>query len=104
MRKEVFVIDLKDNVATLVSESGKAGLSVDVPVNGGTKKITLRQDVPYCHKFAISPIPKGTQILKYGFSIGTATADIQPGDYVHVHNLESNRGRGDLAAKVETAR
>lgn len=97
MRREVFVIDPKDNVATLVSENGKQGAVFEV--NG--QKIQLNQDVPFAHKFAIVPIAKGTPVLKYGYSIGTATVDIAVGDYVHIHNLESNRGRGDLFAKQQ---
>jgi altronate dehydratase small subunit len=38
--------------------------------------------------------------MKYGLSIGTASQNIKAGDHVHVHNVESNRGRGDKAAKV----
>ncbi|MBE0691153.1 MAG: D-galactarate dehydratase, partial [Anaerolineae bacterium] len=33
----------------------------------------------------------------------SALVDIQPGDHVHIHNIESNRGRGDKAQKVATA-
>ena len=32
--------------------------------------------------------------------IGIATADIKKGEYVHVHNLDSMRGRGDWAEKA----
>ena len=94
MTKEVFIIDPKDNVATLVSENGKKGKSIQA----GNNTVTLLDDLPFAHKFAIKPIPKGTQVLKYGYSIGTATRDIAVGEHVHVHNLESNRGRGDLQA------
>lgn len=34
--------------------------------------------------------------MKYGESIGAASSDIKKGDYVHIHNLEALRGRGDL--------
>ncbi|MDQ6598863.1 SAF domain-containing protein [Bacillus salipaludis] len=40
----------------------------------------------------------GEDILKYGEVIGLATTDIEPGEHVHIHNLEGKRGRGD---KVE---
>ena len=39
---------------------------------------------------------KGEPIIKYGEEIGVATADIDTGAYVHVHNLDSQRARGDL--------
>ncbi|MDP1993088.1 MAG: SAF domain-containing protein [Syntrophales bacterium] len=38
---------------------------------------------------------KGDLIVKYGEPIGIATQDIRIGQHVHVHNLESARGRGD---------
>jgi altronate dehydratase small subunit len=37
----------------------------------------------------------GDSIIKYGEVIGVATREIAPGQHVHVHNLESRRGRGD---------
>ncbi len=41
-------------------------------------------------------IPVGDGVIKYGEIIGRATCDIDVGDHVHVHNVESQRGRGDL--------
>jgi D-threo-aldose 1-dehydrogenase len=35
-------------------------------------------------------ISLGTTIVKYGMPIGSATAHIQPGDWVHLHNMQSN--------------
>jgi altronate dehydratase small subunit len=34
-------------------------------------------------------------VIKYGETIGLATSDISPGEHVHVHNVEGQRGRGD---------
>ena len=45
---------------------------------------------------ALCDIKKGEHIMKYGECIGAASCDIKKGDYVHVHNLEALRGRGDL--------
>ena len=101
MRKEVFVINPKDNVATLVSENGTKGRRVEAEVNGASQAFELKDAIPFGHKFAISPIAKGAQVIKYGYSIGTATENIQPGQHVHVHNIESNRGRGDLVKQKE---
>jgi len=38
---------------------------------------------------------KGTPLIKYGETIGSATEYIKQGDHVHVHNVEGLRGRGD---------
>lgn len=92
------VIDPKDNVATIIGTL-KAGETVSVTVGKKTMNVKSKKAVPFGHKIAIAAIKKDEQVLKYGASIGSASQDIAVGDYVHVHNIESNRGRGDLAAK-----
>jgi altronate dehydratase small subunit len=42
---------------------------------------------------------KGDDVIKYGEVVGRTTATINIGDHVHVHNVESLRGRGDLVKK-----
>ncbi|MBQ4440294.1 MAG: altronate dehydratase [Kiritimatiellae bacterium] len=42
------------------------------------------------HKYAIKPIAKGENVIKYGMPIGHATADIAIGEHVHTHNLATN--------------
>ena len=42
---------------------------------------------PRGHKVALRPIAKGEKVIKYGFPIGIATADIAEGEWVHSHNL-----------------
>lgn len=57
----------------------------------GTKVVgegTLARDtIPMGHKIATQPISAGETVRKYGQVIGAATADIAPGQHVHVHNL-----------------
>ena len=43
-------------------------------------------------------IDSGENIIKYGEIIGKASKPIKTGEHVHVHNIESTRGRGDLEA------
>ena len=38
----------------------------------------------------------GDNVLKYGEVIGKASRAISPGDWVHIHNVESARARGDI--------
>lgn len=45
--------------------------------------------VPAGHKIALRDIPKGSAVVKYGYPIGVATADIRAGEFVHTHNLAS---------------
>ena len=48
--------------------------------------------VPTAHKISLRPIAKGERIIKYGQMIGTATADIPAGHWVHVHNVATGLG------------
>ena len=97
--KKVFVVDQGDNVGTTVGEPLKAGETVGTEGRITDKSVVAKVDIPYGHKIALVDIPKGAQVMKYGLSIGTATMDIKAGDLVHLHNVESNRGRGDKAAR-----
>ena len=51
--------------------------------------LTLKEDVPAGHKIAISSITEGSDIVKYGFSIGITTANVEAGQHVHSHNLKT---------------
>jgi len=77
------VVDERDNVATVV-ETLKKGAVMETNVG----KVKLLRDIPEGHKFALSKIPKGNYVVKYGEWIGRATAEIPAGDHVHVHNVE----------------
>jgi len=95
----VFQIDETDNVATNVADAIPEGTTIQVD----GKEITTRMPIPYGHKVALVHIPAGETVRKYGLSIGSASKEIQPGDHVHTHNVESNRGRGDIAATKQEA-
>jgi altronate dehydratase len=85
------VITPRDNVATAL-EPLDAGRVLDLD----GLVITIAESTPRGHKIALRLIRAGELVLKYGSTIGTATADIPPGAHVHTHNLASGRGRGDL--------
>ena len=77
---------------------GERGTEVEIrDKKGNAETVTVIGDVPYGHKIAVRDIKKGELINKYGEEIGIATKDIKKGEYVHVHNLDSMRGRGDWA-------
>ena len=42
------------------------------------------------HKYALSDIAKGENVIKYGNPIGHATEDIKKGSHVHTHNMKTN--------------
>ena len=80
-----------DNVATALRELDPG---TRVAIDG--IEVTVRTAIPFGHKVALQSIAAGAPVLKYGEAIGVANVDIAPGDHVHTHNVESQRGRGDL--------
>ena len=81
----------EDNVAMAVVHLPAAR---SVPAEGGP--VWLPGPIPSGHKYARQPIAAGAFVLKYGQPIGRAVTSIATGEHVHVHNVESLRGRGDL--------
>lgn len=52
------------------------------------------------HKYALTDIKKGENIIKYGNPIGHATEDIKKGEHVHTHNVKTNLS-GNLEYEYE---
>lgn len=63
-------INPRDNVAVALEplKSGESALGV-----------TLREDIPAGHKFALCDIAENENVVKYGFPIGHATQPIPAG-------------------------
>jgi altronate dehydratase small subunit len=93
LKKQAVVINAKDNVATVVDDC-PAGTILQYSLGHSEGTVQLQQDTPMGHKCAICEIPSGADVIKYGETIGRAIAKINPGEHVHVHNVESRRGRG----------
>lgn len=95
-QKIALKVDALDNVATIFTEGIQAGdsLAVQGP-QGLEEKVMAQNAIPYGHKIAVTDIPLGAAIVKYGQRIGVASQAIPIGGYVHVHNMEAMRGRGD---------
>ena len=66
-------------------------LAAGTPLAG--EGIATAAAVPAGHKVATLPIARGAAVRKYDQIIGFASADIAPGEHVHVHNVEM----GDFA-------
>lgn len=80
-------INPADNVVVALHPIPK-GTLVEVPDLGLT--VTSGEDIPQGHKMSIRPIREGEDVVKYGFAIGHATADVVPGAWIHTHNVETN--------------
>lgn len=87
----------RDNVATVFAHGINAGTLVEVrDKKGNAFEVRALDDIPYGHKIALENIATGFPVIKYGEELGHASNEVLKGNHVHVHNLESMRGRGDL--------
>ena len=93
--KRIVVLNDADNVATSLAPLD-AQSRIEVTLNGERRTVTVLDSIPFGHKLAIRRMARGDEVLKYGEVIGRASETIEPGRWVHVHNVESARARGDL--------
>lgn len=85
-----------DTIATVL-ETVPAGAEVEVVYKGNKNSgFKAKEEIPYGFKVCVKEMKAGSPVLKYGHVIGKASKDISVGELVHVHNIEGNRGRGDL--------
>jgi len=79
-----------DNVVT-----ARVDILPDTPIPG--ENVISNRRIPAGHKLAIQPIAAGKAIRKYDQIIGFAKEKIEPGDHVHVHNVEMQDFSRDYA-------
>lgn len=82
----------KDNVGVALMDL-ESGTVLDLKVNGQMVSVKLAEPITYQHKFSVTRIDSGSEIIKYGEVIGEATQDIKPGQHVHVHNMVGLRAK-----------
>ena len=87
-------INPADNVIVALSPLAK-GTAVTVP---GVGEVVAAEDIPQGHKMAVRAIAAREDVVKYGLPIGHVTGDIQPGQWLHTHNVKTN-----LSGEVEYA-
>jgi altronate dehydratase small subunit len=100
-KTEAIRIHPDDNVATALAPIAR-GKRVSVQDGNRTLNLVVRDEILAGHKFSLASIRRGDRIVKYGETMGKASAAIAPGRHVHVHNVQSLRGRGDLESVAAT--
>lgn len=85
------VLDKADNVGVAVSELRVGERVICKSAEGIEVFLTIIEDIPLYHKFALRKIEQGEAVYKYGHIIGLACRTIEAGAYVHQHNLRSIR-------------
>ena len=83
--QDLIIIDPCDNVA-IVPCNTPNGTALVPGVDG----FAATTDLALGSKIAVRRIEAGAPVIKYGVVIGTATQAIERGEYVHVHNLQSD--------------
>lgn len=94
---DVLQIHPDDNVCVALRP-----LAAGTPVECAGASFVLEKAVPLGAKLALKAMPAGSKILKFGEPIGSLTAGVEPGAYIHTHNLESDYlhtyDRGELVS------
>lgn len=87
MEDNVLLIHPRDNVFVALRDL-KKGESV---ILGGEENFLVLEDIPASHKISRQDIPPGEEIIKYGEVVAVSKKEIKKGEWVHTHNLESER-------------
>jgi altronate dehydratase len=81
----IVVLAEGDNVGIAVRDIEASEMAKSI----GGQTVTTLGAIPLGHKIALRPIASGEQIVRFGMPVGIATADIETGALVHVHNVRS---------------
>lgn len=85
--QEFIIINKSDNVAVALTNLDE-GKTIQI----GSGEVKLREPIPSGHKFSLKTISESENVIKYGCPIGIAKETIEPGTWVHTHNLKTALG------------
>lgn len=83
LEEKAILLSPQDNVAVARQDMARG---ITILFRG--EEIRLKDSIPTGHKFALRGIAQGSFIYKYSQIIGKALYPIQPGEWVHTHNVE----------------
>lgn len=86
--KRMLLLSQEDNVGILLEDAHTGDQAVCEAVS-----VCCLEEIPFCHKVALTDISRHAYFIKYGEIIGYALRDIKQGEWVHTHNLDDVRGR-----------
>lgn len=88
---------MADILTLKINETDNVAVAVGADLHAGEthRGVTLLNDVPCGHKFALRTIAEGEKIIKYGFPIGHSTKAIEAGEWIHTHNLATSLGENE---------
>ncbi len=98
MKPALLQVHVADSVAVCLRD-----VVADERLALGEQVIEIAADTARGHKIALRPHRRGEVVVKYGHTIGHATADISAGAHVHTHNLTSDLAQHDHYTYSEPA-
>lgn len=87
---QVILLHPADNVC-VAARSLTPGTRVDA----GTRRVEVVAAIDPGHKLALAAVAVGQPLVKYGQIIGFASQPIEPGQWVHTHNVAASRFERD---------
>ena len=82
MKQLILKVNPKDNVLVALQNLSK-GDSISFEQNN----IVLQEDIPAKHKFYITDLSKGNEVIMYGLLVGKVTMDVKAGVRMSTDNL-----------------
>jgi galactarate dehydratase len=73
-----------------IKENDNVAITVDTILKGTkiVEDIITNEDIPQGHKIALTDIPTGSEVIRYGVILGYAVKDINKGDWINERMLE----------------
>jgi hypothetical protein len=90
--KKALVIDQKDNVAVALTDLNPGDKCVVIEDGGKQYEVSVTEQIPFGHKFALDHMKKDEPVFKYGEEIGRMKEPIAKGAWIHSHNMYCDRG------------
>jgi len=87
MPDTILMLHPKDNVAVALTSLKKG----DKVKTKDIKAFVTLDAIAKSHKIALRDIAEGEEIIKYGEVIAISSMEIKKGQWVHTHNLKSDR-------------
>ncbi len=85
---EAVMLNPGDNIGVALVD---LKLGAEVKIYGREVRVKMAEPIPYQHKFSVTRIGSGKEIIKDGVVIGKATQNITQGQHVHTHNMTGLR-------------
>ncbi len=88
MQINALLMGMTDNVVTCIKDITK-GETVSYRKGEEILSLTAQEDIPFCHKIALTDIPEGGEVIKYDEPLGQVSENIAKGRWIAHHNLFS---------------